>query len=316
MDAVTREIFTAIHVRFGEKRFSWDFDNTLEHATQIKPSSEPYFVSDPDSDSDDEYMDPDNENEMDNETESTLENNIEGIESVDETQDDDYEMVASDETARSDTENHVDIESDAPGQDCHDPPPRASTRIRKPTERYSPEDFRRHRQISTMIDDMIVLPRKVVLNAMTKILHPGFQGDETSTEIRASEVRIPDTIDEALSDQNPYRRFWSAAIQREYENLTSKNTWILTGLPSGRKSIGCRWVFSAPPNNDGMVKKFKARLVVQGFSQRAGVDYDETFAPVARTESLRTILAIAGEKELCLRQVDVVSAYLNASRLH
>ena len=124
-------------------------------------------------------------------------------------------------------------------------------------------------------------------------------------------MKVPRTIEDALDDDNPYKEQWSAAIQKEYKNLLDRGTWILDELPNGRKPIGCRWVFTVPSDNDGKVKKFKARLVIQGFSQRAGIDYDKTFAPVARQESLRMLLAIAAERQMSIRQVDIVSAYLN-----
>lgn len=69
-------------------------------------------------------------------------------------------------------------------------------------------------------------------------------------------------------------------------------------LPTNRKPIGCRWLFKLKRDEQGQIARFKARLVVRGFSQRAGVDYDQLFSPVARFDSLRTILAVASEENL------------------
>ena len=149
--------------------------------------------------------------------------------------------------------------------------------------------------------------------AMKETLPNSGVATNESQTILAKYAKIPNTIVEALDSKNPLREQWSEAVQREYGNLVERGTWMLTDLPKGRHGIGCRWVFTVPSDNDGVVKKFKARLVIQGFSQRAGVDYDETFAPVARQESLRVLLAIAAEKQMCLRQVDVVSAYQNGN---
>ncbi len=85
----------------------------------------------------------------------------------------------------------------------------------------------------------------------------------------------------------------------------------LTELPKGRKAVGCKWVFKITRNADGSVEIYRARLVAQGFSQRYGVDYDETFSPVVRFESIRTVVALAVQRGLKLHQMDVISAFLN-----
>ena len=91
------------------------------------------------------------------------------------------------------------------------------------------------------------------------------------------------------------------------------NTWTLQDLPQNRKAIASKWVFDVKPSlaGDGSVRKFKARLVIKGFSQRAGIDYSETFAPVAHMSSLKVVLTIAAQENLTLRQIDVVGAFLN-----
>jgi len=66
------------------------------------------------------------------------------------------------------------------------------------------------------------------------------------------------------------------------------NTWKLTELPEGRKAVGCKWVFKVKSKPDGTVERFKARLVAKGFSQQPGTDFDETFAPVVRMNTLRS----------------------------
>ena len=77
-------------------------------------------------------------------------------------------------------------------------------------------------------------------------------------------------------------------------------------MPEGRKVIGSKWVFKVKRNTDGSVEKHKARLVAQGFSQKYGVDYDETFSPVVRFESIRTVIALAVKKGLKMHQMDVL----------
>ena len=82
-------------------------------------------------------------------------------------------------------------------------------------------------------------------------------------------------------------------------------------LPAGRKTVGCKWVFKEKVGADGNVDRYKARLVAQGFSQQYGLDYDETFSPVVRTESVHTLIALATQKNLLLNQMDVTTAFLN-----
>ena len=82
-------------------------------------------------------------------------------------------------------------------------------------------------------------------------------------------------------------------------------------LPKDRKAIGSKWVFKLKTDSDGFVERHKARLVVQGFSQKHGQEYDETFLPVIKFESLRTVIALVVQNDLQLHQMDVTTAFLN-----
>ena len=104
---------------------------------------------------------------------------------------------------------------------------------------------------------------------------------------------------------------WKNATDSEYESLLKNHTWDLVGLPEGKNVVGCKWIFKVKCNADGSVDRYKARLVAQGFSQEAGQDYDDIFAPVARYSSIRTILAIANELNLNVHQMDVKTAFFN-----
>ena len=81
-------------------------------------------------------------------------------------------------------------------------------------------------------------------------------------------------------------------------------------LPKGKKPIGCKWVYKVKHNSDGSVSKYKARLNVKGFAQTHGIDYDETFAPVAKMATVRTVIAVAAAKGWYLHQMDVKNAFL------
>lgn len=104
---------------------------------------------------------------------------------------------------------------------------------------------------------------------------------------------------------------WKRAMREEIEALVANKTWTIVERPKEKKIIGSKWVLRTKLNQDGSVMRRKARLVAKGFSQRKDVDYFETFAPVARLESIRTVMALAVEKNLEVHQLDFVSAYLN-----
>jgi hypothetical protein len=86
-------------------------------------------------------------------------------------------------------------------------------------------------------------------------------------------------------------------------------TWELVKLPAGRKAIGSKWVFKIKRNTDGSIECYKACLVAQGFSQRPGVDFTETFAPTTKWAALRSIFALATFEDLELESVDISNCY-------
>lgn len=104
---------------------------------------------------------------------------------------------------------------------------------------------------------------------------------------------------------------WIAAMKDEYTALVNNDTWRLVQRPLNRNVIDNRWVYKIKRNTDGSIDRYKARLVARGFSQEYGFDYMETFSPVVRFTSIRTILAIAAHRKMVLQQFDVKTAFLN-----
>ncbi|WVZ85128.1 hypothetical protein U9M48_032080 [Paspalum notatum var. saurae] len=99
-------------------------------------------------------------------------------------------------------------------------------------------------------------------------------------------------------------------MHEELENFERNHVWDLVEPPPNCRPIGTKWVFKNKQGEDGMVVRNKARLVARGLSKE-GIDYEETFAPVARLEAIRILLAFAASKGFKLQQMDVKSAFLN-----
>lgn len=123
--------------------------------------------------------------------------------------------------------------------------------------------------------------------------------------------RDPTTYEEARS--SPDWAQWEAAMKSELESLARHKTWELVVMPPNRRVIGCKWVFRRKLDSTGGVKSFKARLVAIGSGQRKGVDYRETFAPTLHGKTLRVIFAMAASLNLEMKQMDVPTAFLNAT---
>lgn len=98
---------------------------------------------------------------------------------------------------------------------------------------------------------------------------------------------------------------WRIAMDMEMKATERNNTWELTDLPTGAKKIGVKWVYKTKLKENGEVDKFKARLVSKGYVQQQGIDYTEVFAPVARMDTVRMIVALAAQKGWTLYQLDV-----------
>jgi hypothetical protein len=93
--------------------------------------------------------------------------------------------------------------------------------------------------------------------------------------------------------------------------IEDNRTWDVADLPANQKVIGLKWVFKVKKNPNGKIVKHKARLVAKGYAQVQGVDFDEVFAPVARIETVRVLLALAAQGGWQVHHMDVKSAFLN-----
>lgn len=137
--------------------------------------------------------------------------------------------------------------------------------------------------------------------------------DKTCKLSRIDAMRVsldPVSFEDATSREDSIQ--WRKAMASEMASLLKNETWELKTLPKGQPVVSCRWVFKSKLQPDGKVERYKARLVARGFSQTQGVDYFESFSPVVRYESVRTVLAVAAKHDMELVQFDVKTAFLNS----
>ncbi|WVZ64382.1 hypothetical protein U9M48_013903 [Paspalum notatum var. saurae] len=116
----------------------------------------------------------------------------------------------------------------------------------------------------------------------------------------------PSSLQEALENKN-----WKQAMDEEYMALLKNKTWHLVPPNTGQNIIDCKWVYKIKRKADGTIDRYKARLVAKGFKQRYGINYEDTFSPVVKVATIRTMLSIAISNGWCLRQLDVKNAFLH-----
>ena len=119
-------------------------------------------------------------------------------------------------------------------------------------------------------------------------------------------ITEPESYQEAAEDVA-----WQEAMKAELEMIEKNKTWELVARPTDKPVIGVKWEFKVKLNLDGTVHKHKSRLVAKGYAQKPVIDYNETFAPVARLDTIQTLIALATQKGWKLFKLDVKSAFLN-----
>lgn len=134
----------------------------------------------------------------------------------------------------------------------------------------------------------------------------GLSEEEDANNLVMFTCADPVTFEEAVKSAK-----WRDAMNVEIEAIERNQTWELTSLPAGMKKIGVKWVFKTKLNENGEVDKCKARLLAKGYTQQQGIDYTEVFAPVARLETIRMVIALAAQKGWDVFQLDVKSAFLH-----
>ncbi|KAJ9551125.1 hypothetical protein OSB04_015170 [Centaurea solstitialis] len=135
------------------------------------------------------------------------------------------------------------------------------------------------------------------------------EGDTLVNDKTFDSVDEPSNYKEAMV--GPEATKWKEAMESEIQSMYDNHVWELVDHIPGRKTVGNKWIFKKKTDMDGNVHTFKARLVAKGYTQTQGIDYDETFSPVAKIKSIRILLAIAAFHDYEIWQMDVKTAFLN-----
>jgi hypothetical protein len=137
-------------------------------------------------------------------------------------------------------------------------------------------------------------------NVSTKHLSTQYQSFIAAVD----SVRIPSSVDEALKD-----RKWIQAMDEEMKALEKNGTWEIVERQRDKKPVGCRWIYTVKHKSDGTIDRYKARLVAKGYTQTYGIDYEETFAHVAKMNTVRILLSLAACFGWELQQFDVKNVF-------
>ncbi|XP_022570911.2 uncharacterized protein LOC106407057 [Brassica napus] len=156
------------------------------------------------------------------------------------------------------------------------------------TEHYQPRRSNRTSKMPAYLDDYILL------------------AEEEGERLLLLLNEEPWDFESAMEE-----KVWRDACEEEIKSIVKNKTWDLVDLPPGAKPIGLKWIFKIKRNADGSINKHKSRLVAKGYIQRHGIDFDEVFAPVARIETVRFIIALAASKGWEIHHLDVKTAFLH-----
>jgi hypothetical protein len=182
-----------------------------------------------------------------------------------------------------------------------EPGPRPS-RSRNPTPRFAPM-FTFHTVQDT--EEEITAPR--ANDSLCELAYKAF----AATEAIASDVSTPRSFKEAM--RSPQRDHWLQGTKAELASLRKFGVYSIKRIPPGAKLVQTKWVYRVKKDKSGNVERYKVRLVMKGFTQKPGIHFEATFAPVARLASFRTLLAIAAQHNLKLTQLDFTCAYLHST---
>jgi transposase InsO family protein len=160
--------------------------------------------------------------------------------------------------------------------------------------------------IDPVVQNEQVVHNEEPLLSLTNVIPPANVAKATD---KASDIPIPSSYKEAMA--SAYKDRWMEAMAEEYGSLINAKTWDLVELPPDRQAIPCMHIYTVKSDENGLLLRFKSRLVAKGYKQIHGIDYHDTYAPVAKIATIRLLCAIAAHNDLHLHQMDVKTAFLN-----
>ena len=134
--------------------------------------------------------------------------------------------------------------------------------------------------------------------------------DHVSSNYHSYLVNFSDSVEPQTFGQACKDPKWIEAMKLEVKALEDNKTWLVVDLPLGKHTVGSKWIYKIKYKADGDIERFKARLVAKGYSQQEGLDYHDTFSPVAKMVTVRSVIAVAVSKGWFLYQMDVYNAFL------
>jgi histone deacetylase 1/2 len=159
---------------------------------------------------------------------------------------------------------------------------------------------------SPVVQQPVAAPARPATCSTQGIVQPKQYRDGTIRWCLSAVTDEPASLQFALEDQN-----WKGAMDEEFDALMQNKTWRLVPPHQGNNIIDCRWVYKVKHKANGSIDRYKARLVAKGFKQRYGIDNEDTFSPVVKTETVRLVLALAVSGGWSLRQLDVKNVFLH-----
>ncbi|GJT64243.1 putative RNA-directed DNA polymerase [Tanacetum coccineum] len=166
-----------------------------------------------------------------------------------------------------------------------------------------------HHMMKNPIPPIVQQPLQRSERTRRPVIHDDFITYLNEDDYDLGKVEDPIFYNEAINSNQSTQ--WLEAMNDELKSMQINVVWELAELPNGVKPVGCKWVYKRKLDQKGNIERFKARLVTKGYTQKKWIDYNETFSPVSRKDSLRIVMALVAHYDLELHQMDVKTAFLN-----